>query len=189
MNLEENPRLLELIDGCKRKDRQSQKDLYKGCFSYAMSICLRYANNAEEAQEILNDSFLKVFNKIHLLSPPFNFKAWLRRILINTSIDYLRKNKSFLYSADYQEAKSIEVEASALDHLSEQDILMLVQMLPPSYRTVFNLYAIEGYSHEEIAKTLQISVGTSKSNLHKARQILQKRLLEEKKLYFEAIIP
>lgn len=187
MNLEDNPQLHIWIETCKKQDRQSQKELCKACFSYAMSICLRYANNKDEAKEILNDSFLKVFDKIHHLSPPYNFKAWLRRILINTAIDYLRRNKPFLYSADSSEVKSVEVEPTAFDYLSEQDLLQMVQELPPTYRTVFNLFAIEGYSHEEIAKTLEISVGTSKSNLHKARQALQKKLLEEKKICLEAL--
>lgn len=187
MNLEDNPQLHIWIENCKKQDRQSQKELYKACFSYAMSVCLRYANNTDEAKEILNDSFLKVFDKIHHLSPPYQFKAWLRRILINTSIDYLRRNKPFLYSADVSEARNIEVEATAFEHLSEQDLLQMVQELPPTYRTVFNLFAIEGYSHEEIAKMLSISVGTSKSNLHKARQALQKKLLEEKKIYLKAV--
>ncbi|GAB4127992.1 MAG: sigma-70 family RNA polymerase sigma factor [Raineya sp.] len=188
MNIEENPQLHTWIEACKAQDRQSQKELYKAFFSYAMSVCLRYANNKEEAKEILNDSFLKVFSKIHQLTPPYQFKAWLRRILVNTSIDYLRRNKPFLYSADNAEViSSVEIEPSAVEHLSEQDLLKMIQELPPTYRTVFNLFAIEGYSHEEIAKILQISVGTSKSNLHKARRILQKKLSEEKKIYFEAI--
>lgn len=187
MNLEDNPQLHIWIEACKIQDRQSQKELYKACFSYAMSVCLRYANSKDEAKEILNDAFLKVFNKIHHLSPPYQFKAWLRRILINTAIDYLRKNKPFLYSADSSEVGLVEVEPSAVEHLSEQDLLQMIQELPPTYRAVFNLFAIEGYSHEEIAKMLHISVGTSKSNLHKARQILQKKLAEEKKIYLEAI--
>jgi len=186
MNLEENPQLHIWIEACKKQDRKSQKELYKACFSYAMSICLRYANNKEEAKEILNDSFLKVFDKIHHLSPPYQFKAWLRRILINTAIDYLRRNKPFLYSADSSEVRGIYVEPTAFEHLSAQELLQMVQELPPTYRTVFNLFAIEGYSHEEIAEMLQISVGTSKSNLHKARQALQKKLLEEKKIFLEA---
>jgi RNA polymerase sigma-70 factor (ECF subfamily) len=186
MNLEENPQLHIWIEACKKQDRKSQKELYKACFSYAMSICLRYANNKEEAKEILNDSFLKVFDKIHHLSPPYQFKAWLRRILINTAIDYLRRNKPFLYSADSSEVQTIYIEPTAFEHLSAQELLEMVQALPPTYRTVFNLFAIEGYSHEEIAEMLEISVGTSKSNLHKARQALQKKLFAEKKIFLEA---
>ncbi len=174
MNPSFNNNLAELIDACSQGDRHSQKMLYQHFYSYAMSICLRYAADKEEAQEILNDGFLKVFTKLHAYDRAKPFQMWLRRIMINTCIDYYRKRKRALQHVEVDKAYQVKEEANVLDEISAQEILNLVQELPPSYRLVFNLYVIEGYKHEEIAEQLGIHVGTSKSNLAKARKHLKR---------------
>lgn len=150
-------------------------------FSYSMSICLRYAENKEEAQEILNDAFMKVFGNLSSYQGVQPFRFWLRRILINTAIDHYRKNKSIRLQTDIGKASSLSSDTlDILDEIGEQEILQLVQELPPAYKLVFNLYVIEGYNHREIAEMLGIQEGTSKSNLAKARMHLQAKI---KKLY------
>ena len=177
-----------LIEGCKKKDRESQRMLYKHYFGYAMSICIRYARDKEEAQEILNDGFMKVFTKIHLYDTEKSFKGWLRRLLINTAIDHFRSNKKHYYHDELSPVNDQAVEGDALDSMSHNDILALVQRLTPMYRTVFSLYVIDGFNHEEIADKLGISVGTSKSNLSKARANLKKMLMKMNKELYERYI-
>lgn len=178
MNLDSNEALKTILDSCIEGDRKSQKKLYQLFFGYAMSICLRYASNNNEAQEVLNDGFLKVFTKLDTFNRQKPFRLWLRRIMINTSIDYYRKRNRDIQSIEITEAKKISQEAEVYSNLGEEEILKLVQELPPSYRMVFNLYVMEGYTHEEISKELDIHVGTSKSNLSKARKYLQEQLLK-----------
>lgn len=179
-----------LIEGCKSKDRESQRMLYKHYYGYAMSICIRYAKDNEEAKEILNDGFMKVFAKMHMYDTQKSFKGWLRRILINTAIDHFRANKKHYNHSDIsQEHNHHQAEGgNAIDEMSHNDILELVQKLSPMYRTVFSLYAIDGYNHEEISKQLGISVGTSKSNLSKARANLRKMLVKMNKELYEQYI-
>ncbi len=153
--------------------------MYEHFFAYGMSVGLRYTSTYDEAIEIVNDSFMKVFKTIQKFKNN-NFKAWFRRIIINTSADHYRKNKKYNFIERYDEGNATEIYAEEVitAQLSYEDLLGLVQQLTPSYRTVFNLYAIDGYKHEEIAKTLNISVGASKSNLSRARQML-KNLIKE----------
>ena len=143
-----------------------------------MGICLRYSRTREEAVEIVNDGFMKIFKKLDKYSPGLSFKGWLRKVMINSAIDYYRKNEKHYHSLDISHGK-YETSETILDKLSEQDIIEAIQRLPPSYRMVFNLYVIEGYKHEEIANQLNISVGTSKSNLAIARNKLQKIVIAE----------
>ena len=165
-----------LIQGCMKGDRESQKMLYKHYYGYAMSVCIRYAHSMEEAQEIMNDGFLKVFTKINQYDPKRSFKGWMRRIMINTAIDYFRSNKHHYNHQEIEVAKGEQEKEDVLRDLSYNEIIALVQKLSPGYRTVFSLYVIEGYSHEEIADKLGINVGTSKSNLSKARANLRSML-------------
>lgn len=166
----------EIIRGCIRKDRSSQYLLYKEFYSYCMGICKRYALSDFDAAEVLNSAFLKVFNHIEKYDPNKPFKAWVGRIMTNTAIDHYRMNLRFTDHDDINEHEYIGSRAVVYDQLAYSDLLALIQNLSPAYRTVFNLYAIDGYSHEEIAELLNISIGTSKSNLFKARQKLQERL-------------
>lgn len=178
MKILENKAILRLlIESCKEGKRSSQDELYKAMYSYGMSICLRYTRNREEAHEVLNDGFLKVFANLHKYNFELSYKAWIRRILINSSIDYFRRNEKHAQTLDMVHAEGSAVENDSLERLSAAEIMAVVQQLPPAYRMVFNLYAIEGYKHREIAEMLGINEGTSKSNLAKARHKLQKMLL------------
>ncbi len=168
--------LLNLIQGCIREERDSQRKLYRLFYGYAMSICVRYSKTKEEAVEILNDGFMKIFLKIGKYDSNRSFKGWVRRIMINTAVDAYRQNLKHYYAEDITVLDQESGEASVLDQLNYEDLLRLVQQLSPGYRAVFNLYVIDGFNHEEIAELLNISVGTSKSNLSKARANLQARL-------------
>ncbi|RDC55997.1 RNA polymerase sigma factor [Pedobacter chinensis] len=164
------------IEGCIRNDRNSQKALYKHFYSFAMGICLRYANNRLDAAGILNDGFFKAFRNISKYESTKAFLPWLGRIMTNTAIDFYRTNLKFAGHLDIDGFEGLTQVSAVYDKLAYNDLLKLIQNLSPAYRTVFNLFAIDGYSHEEIAELLQISVGTSKSNLFKARQKLQEML-------------
>ncbi len=166
----------EIIKGCINKDRNSQYLLYKEFYSYGMAICRRYGMSDDDAADILNEGFLKIFTNIHKYDPDRPFKSWLGRIITNTAIDHYRLNLKFSDHVDIVDYEQLGSNAVVYDHLAYNDLLKLVQELSPAYRTVFNLFAIDGYSHEEIAEMLNISVGTSKSNLFKARQKLQDKL-------------
>lgn len=151
-------------------------------YAYGMSITLRYADSREQAAAILNDSFLKVFENIRTYDSNRPFKPWFRRIVINTSINHYHKDKKNRERMEVEmNENNLSVEESIISGISYDEIIGMVQQLTPGYRTVFNLYVIEGYTHKEIAEMLEISVGTSKSNLSKAkrnlRTILEKNLI------------
>ena len=166
----ENDWLL-LIDGCRKQERDSQKRLFKLYYNYAMSVSTRYAPTFEEAEEITNDAFLKVFMRIAThYTVGLSFKGWLRRIVVNTAIDKFRSGKNApdilsLDNASYAEHHDFTIEKMSAEHL-----LSLIQLLPELYKKVFNLYVIDDYSHAEIAEMLQITEGASKSTLSRARQ-------------------
>lgn len=166
-----------LIQGCKRNDRESQRLLYQHYYGYALSVCFRYCRTMEEAKEVVNDGFLKVFGKINQFKSTTSFKAWLRRIMVNTSIDQIRRERKNYFMISIQDSVEIENgEVSILDDLTHKELVELVQNLSPAYRAVFNLYVIDGYTHKEIGEMLEISEGTSKSNLLKARRKLRNEL-------------
>ena len=164
--------LHQLIGGCIKQERGSQKMLYKAFYGFSMGICLRYANNREEAAEVMNQGFYKVFTRIETYDTSRPFKAWLGKIMMNVSIDYYRANLKMAYTEDLDSAEYVTDGELADRTLNYDDLLAMIQKLPNAYRTVFNLFAVEGYSHEEIGEMLNISSGTSKSNLHKARSTL-----------------
>lgn len=166
----------DLIAGCLRGDLKSQKMLYKQYYGFAMAICLRYAENREEAAEILNDGFMKVFTNLASYSQEKAFRGWIRTILVHTAIDHYRRNSKHYHALDLVYAENESSYEDALDVISAEEIMAMVQLLPPAYRLVFNLHVIEGFSHPEIAEQLQISEGASKSNLFKARLKLQKMI-------------
>lgn len=182
---EEGEELYRLLDSCQKGNRHSQDRLYRLYYGYALGICLRYANSREEAIEILNDGFVKIFTKLNLYTEGLSFKGWLRKVMIHTAIDYFRRHKKHYHQVDISFARHLEGGASILDQLSEQEILQAVQLLPPSYRMVFNLFVIEGYTHEEIARQLDISIGTSKSNLAVARTKLRRMLASRSIIRFK----
>lgn len=171
-----------LIEGCRRSNRNYQRKLYQHFYGYAMNTCLRYAKNREEAVEMLNDGFLKVFNNLEKYDDHYPFKAWLRRILINSAIDYYRAHHKHPSFVELTAAEDVAQEMMPLPTISSsQDMLPILQKLSPAYRMVFNLYIMEEYKHHEIAEMLGISVSTSKSNLMRAKAKL-KEILTKKKL-------
>lgn len=170
--------LHHLIGGCIKQDRKAQKMLYKAFYGFSMGICLRYTGNRDEAAEVMNQGFFKVFTRIDSYDREKPFKAWLGKIMVNTSIDFYRANLKMAYTDDLEKAEHVSDGILADRNLRYDDLLAMVQKLPNAYRTVFNLFAIEGYSHEEIADMLHINTGTSKSNLHKARQKLKQMIYD-----------
>jgi RNA polymerase sigma factor (sigma-70 family) len=163
----------DLLAGCIRGDRKMQRVLYERFAPKMYGVCLRYAGNAEEAEDILQEGFIKVFRKISSYRGEGSFEGWIRRIFVNTAIEYYRK-KTYLQPITEHEENTVEGKyLSVLDNLAEKDIIKLVQQLSPGYRTVFNMYVVEGYTHKQISELLGISEGTSKSQLSRAKQILQ----------------
>lgn len=173
---ESNGRINEIIAGCRKQLRESQRMLYEEFYAYGMSICLRYADNREEASEILNDGFMKIFSNIKQFDLTKPLKPWLRKVMINTAINHYHQKQRVLQSEEMERATREAEAESIISGISYQEIIGMLHKLPPAYRTVFNLYVIEGYKHEEIATMLNISVGTSKSNLFKAKDALRKIL-------------
>ncbi|HPG10533.1 MAG TPA: sigma-70 family RNA polymerase sigma factor [Chitinophagaceae bacterium] len=177
------------VDACGANSRESQKIIYSSFYGYAMAICDRYTNNQEDAIEILNDGFLKIFKEIHNFTPAYSdvvssFKGWLRKIMVYTAIDHFRKNHKhqMVTSLDNVVYHVPAANEKATSKLTYDEIIRSIQELSPGYRTVLNLFIIEGMSHEEIAEALDISVGTSKSNLSKARRQLQKILVRNNEI-------
>lgn len=142
-----------------------------------MKVGVRYSRDREEALEIVNDGFVKIFKKLSMYTEGMSFTGWIRRIIINSALDYYRRNEKHYSNLDISYAQYASAADDALDKISEEEIIETIRKLPPSYRVVFNLFAIEGYKHEEIADRLGISVGTSKSNLSIARNKLKRALL------------
>jgi RNA polymerase sigma factor, sigma-70 family len=160
----------------------SQKSLYQQFYNYGMSVSLRYASNRDEASEILNDSFMKIFTNLKKFDLSKPFKPWMRKILVNTAINHYHRKQREIQVEEMQSASNESDTEKILSGISYQEVIALLQKLPPAYRTVFNLHVIEGYTHEEISKMLNIAVGTSKSNLFKAKEQL-KLILND---FFEA---
>lgn len=171
----------QIIEGCIRKKRQARKELFERFRKRMLGVCLRYSSSKDEAEDIMLMGFLNVFKKIESYNNKGSFEGWIRRIMVNTAIDNYRKNKKHYDHADIDDVDGEQaLSVSFPDDLATKDILAMVQKLPPGYRMIFNLYAIEGYTHKEIAEMLTISVNTSKTQLFKARNILQKQLMEQK---------
>lgn len=169
---------LQIIDGCRKKQRKAQRMLYQLYYGYSMKICLRYANDRDEALELVNDGFMKVFTKLDLYESRRSFKSWLSTVMIHTAIDHYRKKIKLQRMENIENAIDLHEKDHILANLHYQDLVKLVQRLSVAYRTVFNLFVIDGFSHQEIADQLSISEGTSKSNLFKARQQLRVMILE-----------
>lgn len=172
----------EMLEGCMAKREQAQKQLFEKYKRVMTGVCMRYADRYEEAQDIVQNGFIKVFKKIDTFSGKGSLEGWIRRIMVNTALDYLRSNKHerFNVSVDDVDYK-LKEGSNALGNLQAEDLLKIIRELPTGYKTVFNLFAIEGYSHKEIAEQLDISENTSKSQYSRARALLQKKLAELEK--------
>ena len=173
----------QLITGCVQRNRCAQMQLYNLYSSKMMGLCLWYAKNKEEAEEILQDGFMRVFIYIHTYTGEGSLEGWIRKIMINAALLKYRNKKSNLWTmAEYKADLHDSAETTSFfSNYDEKELLKLVQSLSPVYRMVFNLYVLEGFKHKEIAKLLGISEGTSKSNLADARGILQKKVYELQK--------
>ncbi|MEY3442494.1 MAG: hypothetical protein RLZZ519_775 [Bacteroidota bacterium] len=165
-----------MVRGCVKGQPQHQEALYNLYYRKMFGVCLRYAPDRETAEDILQDGFVKVFKNIGSYEGKGSLEGWIRRVVVNTALEFLRKKSSMYPVVDIQQAANTDGGWDIVSSMSEQEILRMVQALPVGYRTVFNLYAIEGYSHKEIAERLNITEGTSKSQLARARQTLQENI-------------
>ncbi len=166
----------QLINGCRKGDRLAQKELYERYSRKMMGVCLRYVNDRETARDLLQDGFVKVFS-MDSYSGIGSFEGWMRKIFVNCALEYLRKSDVLRESTDLDNtAELIQPDASAISNMSAAELMQLVQELPAGFRTVFNLFAIEGYSHKEISDMLNITESTSRSQFTRAKQMLQKRI-------------
>ena len=173
----------ELIRGCLKEDESAQRELFRRYAGKMLAVCQRYARNSMDAEDIIQDAFIKVFDKIRQFKFEGSFEGWIRKIVVNTA---LKKYTVIRYD---KEVSGYEIgdrdstmEASANSHLGEKELLGLINKLPDGYRLIFNLYVIEGYQHEEIAQLLKIQPGTSRSQLVKARNMLKNQILKLQKV-------
>jgi RNA polymerase sigma-70 factor (ECF subfamily) len=168
----------ELIEACINKERWAQRILYEEFYPSMMAVCLRYSNNRDDALDILHDGFIKVFKHISKYNPGTSLNAWMKRVMINTAIDFYRKRVR-RRTEDIEEVYDLSSkDPGIISVLNAKDIIYALTKLSPTYRAVFNLYVIEGYSHKEIADQLKISESTSRSNLVKARARMRDLLSE-----------
>ena len=171
----------DLIKKCIIGERSAQQSLYSRYSPKMFAVCLRYAKDYHSAEDILQEGFIKVYRYIAKFRREGSFEGWMRRIFVNTAIEHLRKSVS-MYSITDEDGRAMNIlDENVFDHLDYQDLLEMIQRLSPGYRTIFNLYVIEGYPHKEIANMLGISEGTSKSQLARARFILKNKIEASKK--------
>jgi len=179
MDLTDKATVAKLINECNNGNRKSQQILYKTFYGKMLVVCTRYTGDRDEAKDILHDGFIKVFNKLDSFKNEGSLEGWVRRIMVNSAIDYVRRKREILYAVadDYTLEKALheaERDDSELFLKAKAEIILnMIQKLSPAYRTVFNLYVIENYTHKEIAEKLDINIGTSKSNLAKAKMKLR----------------
>lgn len=178
MNLSRKITVDDLLEGCKRAEPKSQEMLYQLIAPKMLGVCMRYAKDGFEAEDMLQTGFIKVFQKVTWFRGEGSFEGWIRRIMVNTAIEIYRKNQRGLNVVDIEDVHDEAQLTFDMSGLEAKDLLKLIQQLPTGYRMVFNLYAIEGYSHREIAEQLQISEGASKSQLSRARAVLREKVMK-----------
>ncbi len=169
----------DLIVRCRKYDRKAQNELYQMYFSYGMGICIRYVESRQEAITILNDGFLRIFTNLKAYNADLDFKPWFKTIMVRSAINYLKKMKKYKVEMNIEEARSISSSEDFLSRFNYADLLEMIQSLSMAYRTVFNMYVIDGYKHQEIADSLGITVSTSKSNLTRAKDKLRRLILRK----------
>ena len=172
-----------IIEGCMAGKRSAQSALYRKCSSVMLAVCLRYIPNHDEAEDILQEAFLKIFQNISSYRKEGSFEGWMKRVIINHALNYYRKNRKLPFLEDIDNINETEIlnrEDQQISHapVSAEKLIALIQLLPPGYRMVFNMYVFEEYSHKEISETLNISESTSKTQLLKARKMLRKKLFD-----------
>ncbi len=168
----------EIISGCVKGNKKAQKALYDKYSAKMLGVCIRYFRSIDEAEDALQEGFIKVFNNIDKFRNEGSFSGWIHRIIVNTALNYHKSNLKHYYAIDYDEIQeAVEDTKLSFDNLSVDFLLKVIQSLPEGYRLIFNLYEIEGYTHKEIGEMLGISINTSKSQLMKAKRYLQKKLI------------
>jgi RNA polymerase sigma factor (sigma-70 family) len=172
----------DLIKACKKQNSKAQCVLYDKYASLMLGLCKRYIKGEMEAEDVMINGFMKVFTKIDLFEEKGSFEGWMKRIMINEALGFIRKNKAMYLEIEIEAADKEPDFDKLFTELETKDLLKMVNELPSGYRTIFNLYAIEGYSHKEIAEMLGINENTSKSQLSRARMHLQKKLLASEKV-------
>lgn len=171
-----------LIQGCLKGDKRAQKELYQTYKSSMYGICLRYAKNREEAKDMLQDGFVKIYSNLYQYKPIGPLGGWMRRVMVNVCLQHIRRRKDLFSNTDIDKVAHLyQAQEEVFTQFREKALVQMIQQLPEGYRAVFNLYVIEGYSHKEIAQQLGISESTSKSQLSRAkatlRQLLEKQIL------------
>ncbi len=175
-----------LIKQCKRGNAKAQRELYERYCGGMLSVCKRYVRSLEDAEEVLSNAFIKVFSKIDQYSGTGSLAGWIKRIMVNEALNYIRYQKNLFVEVEEENHKGFSHQ-DVSDNMDADHLLNLINELPLGYKTVFNLYAIEGYNHREIGESLGISENTSKSQLSKARKALQKKLGEENELLYKEL--
>ena len=168
----------DLLEGCRKGKASAQRGLYERLAPEMLGVCFRYIKDREEAEHVMIGGIVKVFDKLDQFKGDGSFEGWVRRIVVNDCLMYIRKNRNMSLQSDIEEVHDDPNLKVIEEQLDAQDLIKLIEELPVGYRTVFNLYAIEGYNHAEIAKQLEISENTSKSQLSRARKWLQNRLAD-----------
>lgn len=174
----------ELIKGCIQEDESCQRELFRQYAGKMLGVCHRYARNAADAEDIVQDAFIKVFEKIYQFKSEGSFEGWIRKIVVNTALKkyaVIRYDKE-VSGYEINDRNESSTDATAYSQLSEKELLGLINDLPDGYRLIFNMYVIEGYQHEEIAEMLNIQPGTSRSQLVKARNMLKKQILQKQQI-------
>lgn len=167
-----------LLDGCLAGDRRSQKQFYQQFYGFAMSIAMRYSRDEMDAADIMSHAFVKIFRNIKSYeSSKGSLHAWIKRILVNEGLDHIKSRNRFSENVEIETVAEPEIRNEVLEQMGADEIMKLVQKLPPATHAVFVLYAVEGYTHREIAEKLSISEGTSKWHLSEARKTLQKQIM------------
>lgn len=172
----------ELIKGCIKRDAKSQRMLFDQYSGIMMTVCRRYSNDQKEAEDLLQESFIKVFSHISQYRFEGSLEGWIKRIVVNTALRVLKSKKIHFSAINEDTHETQSIDSQALTNLNADELLKLIDNLPEGYRIVFNLYALEGYDHNEIAKLLNINPGTSRSQLSKARGLLKTQIKELQKL-------
>jgi len=183
----------DIIAGCRKKNRAIQEHLYKVYYSVLLKICARYSKNMQDAEQLLNDGFLKIFTQIDKYGNTGSFEGWMKKIMVNTCLDYLRstylkEEMTMHVNAVQPEDTNLSVSNYGLESMEFRELVGMIQTLPAMTRTVFNLYVFEGFNHKEISDNLDISEGTSHWHVHQARNLLQKKInkTEQQKVTYEA---
>ncbi|MDR0429558.1 MAG: sigma-70 family RNA polymerase sigma factor [Tannerellaceae bacterium] len=167
----------QLIEGCRKGNRLAQKELYDTYSRRMMGVCLRYINDRETARDLLQDGFVKVFTSIDSYTGIGSFEGWMRKIFVNCALEYLRKSDVLREAIDLDNTSDLtNPDSSVVSNMSANELMGLIKELPAGFRTVFNLFAIEGFSHKEIGKLLNITESTSRSQYTRAKQLLQRKI-------------